>query len=322
MARKRLEILRQIEAVMARSGFYVYIAKQDMGYLFDIIARKDDLLLFIQVRLRLDRTDPALLSELKKLAHAINGVPLIVAMHAASGPLQDGILYLRSGIPVLTPGTLSDFFFEGVPPFVFAAPGGLYVKLDGRELRRLRHQRNLTLGDLARAAGVSRKSIQQYERGMGASVSVAIRVEEFLDVPLVLPLDPFVWKKDPESLARRHHLPRAPYPEEHDVYTSLEGLGFDLHSMIKCPFDTLGQRKKEMLLARIEHIPHRQAGKRSDDALQHVSRIAEARGVIFTPLKKRRRGSVPTVSLSELKRAENAEEILALIDERVESNGA
>src|SRR5438067_1998522 len=63
--------------------------------------------------------------------------------------------------------------------------------LDAARLRRIREERGLSLGDLAQAAGVSRRAIGMYEDGMGAMVEVAMRLEEFLDETLALPTNPF-----------------------------------------------------------------------------------------------------------------------------------
>src|SRR2546425_2649481 len=55
-----------------------------------------------------------------------------------AGPWEEGVISSGSGVPILSRHTFKDFFEEGVPPFIFSAPGGLYVKLDGEALRRAR----------------------------------------------------------------------------------------------------------------------------------------------------------------------------------------
>src|SRR5207244_9802827 len=85
---------------------------------------------------------------------------------------------------------------EGVPPFLFSAPGGLYAHLDTEALRRLREEREVSLGTLADIAGVTRRTIQMYLEGMSATMDGAMRLEEFLQESLVLPVDPFAMLSD------------------------------------------------------------------------------------------------------------------------------
>ncbi len=89
--------------------------------------------------------------------------------------------------------TLAEHLLEEIPPYIFAAPGGLYVKLDGDRLGDIRAERGLSLGTLADVAGVSRRTIQLYETGMGAMIDAALRLEEFLDTQIVEPIDPFTY---------------------------------------------------------------------------------------------------------------------------------
>ena len=92
--------------------------------------------------------------------------------------------------------TLHDYLVEGVPSLIYAAPGGLYVNIDGDTLKTLRTQRNVSLGTLANVAGVSRKAIRMYEAGMGAKVEIAVKLEKFFDEPLVRPADMFTPKTE------------------------------------------------------------------------------------------------------------------------------
>ena len=74
-----------------------------------------------------------------------------------------------------------------IPPLVYASPGGLYVNIDGEALRDLREKRSMSLGDLGQVLGVSRRTISKYESGMGTTLDVAIRIEEFFNTGVVNP---------------------------------------------------------------------------------------------------------------------------------------
>ncbi len=58
-----------------------------------------------------------------------------------------------------------DLFLEGVPPLIYAAPGGLYVNIDADLLADVREERDWSLGRLATELGVSRRTVSKYEDG-------------------------------------------------------------------------------------------------------------------------------------------------------------
>ena len=47
---------------------------------------------------------------------------------------------------------------------------------------------------LADVAGVSRRTIQMYESGMGAMIDAALRLEEYLDTEIIETVNPFEYK--------------------------------------------------------------------------------------------------------------------------------
>ena len=115
--------------------------------------------------------------------------PLIVGERARDAELERGAVYVRYGIYAISPATLYDYFVEKIPPLVYASPGGLYVNINGDVLRDLREKRNMSLGDLGNVLGVSRRTISKYESGMGTTLDVAIRIEEFFDTGVVESID-------------------------------------------------------------------------------------------------------------------------------------
>lgn len=315
MRKRKESLLQKVESILSKGGFYVYVPTRIVDCLFDIIARKDNQLLLLIVRQQIDSVRTDAIFELRSLARAINGIPLIIVEKSDRSRIEDGVLYTRFDVPVFTVNTLRDYIIDGIPPFIFAAHGGLYVKMDGKEIQRIREEKGLTLGMVARVVGVSRKAIQQYEKGMGTFIDVALKVEEVLGKPVILPLDPFAI------------IPKKEYPpakkissyveDECNVVQNLLGrLGFETMAAVRCPFDALGKIKNDTLLAGIEK-PDPALQMKREISLAHVSRVAEARGVIFTRLMaKQRKSGIATISLGELKKTTEAEKLLAIIDER------
>src|SRR3989442_10053587 len=164
-----------------------------------MVARRDDTLLIVKVFQNVDALSKETAQELKAIARTLDGSPLVVGERSGTGALEDGVIYSRFGVPILCRSTLLEFLEEGVPPFLFSAPGGLYVRLDATALRRMRDERGLSLGALAEIAGVSRRTIQMYLEGMAATLDVAMRLEDVLSESLALPVDPFAFVDDAAS---------------------------------------------------------------------------------------------------------------------------
>jgi len=193
----------EVREILAKTGFFLSERTSARGLAFDVVARRDEVLLLIKVLQNVDAFARSSAEELKMIATTLRGSPLLIGERSGSGPLEDGVIYSRFGVPILSRRTFVDFFEEGVPPFIFAAPGGLYVKIDSEALRRAREERRVSLGALAEVAGVSRRAIQMYLEGMSATVEIAMRLEEFLGEPLVVPMDPFFYSHEVDHTLSR-----------------------------------------------------------------------------------------------------------------------
>ena len=148
---------------------------------FDLIARNDGTLLVIKVVSHIDSVSEEAAFDLELISRLLGGIPLIVGERARDAELERGAVYVRYGIYAVSPSTLYDYFVEKIPPLVYASPGGLYVNIDGDALKDIREKRNMSLGDLGNVLGVSRRTISKYESGIGTTLDVAIRIEEFFN---------------------------------------------------------------------------------------------------------------------------------------------
>ena len=96
--------------------------------------------------------------------------------------LEDSVIYMRYDILALNVQTLHDYFIENIPPLVSAAPGGLYVSIEGGTLKKARVDKSMSLGTLATTVGVSRRTISKYEEeGMDASIGVLLHLEDIFE---------------------------------------------------------------------------------------------------------------------------------------------
>ncbi len=301
-----------MRATLARAGFAVSERCDLRPVSFDLVARRDRDLVILKVLTNVDALSEPIANEIRVLCQFLEGRPLLVGLRAGTGALEDGVVYNRHDIPIVTPSTLAEYVLDGTSPMVFAAPGGFYVRLDPVALRRAREEAQLSLGVMAQRAGVSRRAIQMYEQGMSASIEAAMRLEEFLQADLIRPMDPF------QAVA-----PTAPGPEpgssddpmEAFVRRMLEGLGYEVRATRRSPFNALSTQERDTMLTGMgEDSP---ALRRRARVVTSVSQITERPG--FFVVKETTRTEIegmPVINRTELRRLTDPEKILELILER------
>jgi len=313
MAANREELVTRIRDTLAKSGFFVSDPHNIRSISFDIIARRDKDLLIIKALTNIDSLSGDDAEQIRVLATALGGSPLVVGLHSGAGKLDDGILYSRFGLPIMSVRTFDEHMIEGVPPFVYAAPGGLYVRLDGDLIKQLRQDRNISLGTLAEAAGVSRKAIQMYESGMGAMIEIAARIEEFLNQPIVVPLNPFSYTMDVAKTLQTFDDFQG---LNRDVFEMLRELGYSVVPTIRCPFDALARDDEFLMLTGIGESF--QVTERKARVVSNISRITERKSVIFVHQKTSVQSieGIPLITKDELRKADDADDVIELMLQR------
>lgn len=312
----RKEVLTEIRNILINIGFSVSEPHSMRSISFDLVAKRDDVLLIIKALGNVDAFNKENAKELQILANLLQGSPFIIGAKSSTSEIEDGVVYFRYGIPIISMGTFKDFFVEEVPPFVFAAPGGLYVHIDGKLLRSIRENNQLSLGSLAEIAKVSRRSIQLYESGMGAMVDAALRIEEFINTPIILPINPLMCyaKTDEETDQWIDSFEKFEGLEK-DIFRRLKVLGYNIMPTEKSPFDALTKDTKTLILTSVEHYDGTLA-KRAK-VVTNISKVIERHSVIF--VEKSRKTSLegaPLIDRNELKNIDDSERIIELILER------
>ncbi|MDF1556830.1 MAG: transcriptional regulator [ANME-2 cluster archaeon] len=184
------KLINQAIGILGKSGHNISQRCNIRPRSFDIAAGNDDVLLLIKVLSNVDGLKENTALEMLQLAEYLSGTPLVIGEKSRDHPLESGVVYYRYGIPAINIDTLYDYFVEEVPPIVYAAPGGLYVNVDGHVLHEVRLKSNLSIGALASELGVSRRSISKYEEDdMDMSVDMVIRLEEMFNQAIALAID-------------------------------------------------------------------------------------------------------------------------------------
>ncbi len=308
----RADLIEHVRNVMSRAGYAVSERCDLRPVSFDLVARRDGELVILKVLSNVDALSEPIAAEIKLLSRFLEARPLLVGLRAGAGVLEDGVIYNRHDIPIVTPGTLEDHTLGGAPPMVFAAPGGLYVRIDTDALREARARMDLSLGAMAQIAGVSRRAIQMYEQGMSASIEAAVRLEEFLDMELIQPTDPMT-AYDPATF--QPPAPEAEDPLEAMLSRLLTGLGYEVRATRRSPFHALSTQEESTYLTGMgEDSPQL---RRRARIVSSVSRITERPGFFIVERTTRTElHGMPVVTREELRRLADPEKILDLILER------
>jgi len=305
-------LIDRTKQVLHAAGFVTSKRCDVRSRCFDIAARKGIIVLFIKMLSNIDGVSEVTALELKKLAEYFSASPLLVGEKSRNRQLQEGAVYARYGIPAVNVDTLSDFFINQVPPLIYAAPGGLYVKLDEHALSEARVRKNLSLGAIASQLGVSRRSIRKYEEGMDAKVEIAIRLEAVLDAPLAVPVTLLVHDAPRQEAAISNSMP----PLEMRAMSILIELGFSVFPLSQAPFDMLSQIKEETLLTGISKNASMMT-KRAE-LMSSISRVVSAHSLYIADEEPKHLRIFDTVIIrfKELEDLNSPRELLHLVKER------
>jgi putative transcriptional regulator len=194
---------------------------------------------------------------------------------------------------------------EGVPPLVYASPGGLYVTINGDALRELREKKNLSLGDLGTLLGVSRRTISKYEGGMGTTLDIAMKIEEIFDTGLVQSIDLLQYKS--------HFEAGSGAPEENTPMNFLERIGMRLHAMHRAPFQALIEYSEHTILT--GYGTAQKVVKRAE-LIGNISSVTGmyAMCVLTDYDKQKKIGKTLVIGEERLQSLENGSELIELID--------
>jgi putative transcriptional regulator len=314
---RREDLIERVRFILIKSGFTVSNPINMRSISFDMVARKDGRLIIVKVLSNVDAFSKDNAEEMKVLAEALEASTLLIGERSGSGKLETGIVYSRFSIPIVSLSTLRDHLIEEVPPFIFAAPGGLYVRLDSDLLKRMRETEGISLGTLAEVAGVSRRTIQMYEGGMGAMIDAALRLEEFLKMPILTPIDPFDYRPEAEE--------RKLGPESMDIFSLsvfnvLRTMGYSIVPTIRCPFEALTKDNRILILTGLGTDESKL--KQKAQVVSDLSRITGQRSVIFVERIKSRNSVEGTalVGRKELQDLDDRQELFELVISRSEED--
>ena len=309
----RSQLLQQIENLLKSQGFKtsdIY----DQGS-FDIVARKNLLILLLKTFQNIDSINESNAHEMKQLANIFLASPIIIGEKSRNGMLEEGVIYERYDIPTIGFETLKNMILYNEYPEILADRGGYFVKIDGNVIKQYREEYSLSLKDLADLAHVSRATMYKYENEIvRANTETAMILEEILNTKVTLDID----------LLKQPQIEDIKYSEGEDTL-DLSKLGYGVVSTNKSPFDAVAKMKcsdkHSPLIANVEKNRTEKTLKRMAIPLKDLSMVTTSEPVFIINNEKIKEsiGTIPVIKSWELKEFENSKELLKMIKERKEN---
>ncbi|MER2013310.1 MAG: transcriptional regulator [Methanobrevibacter sp.] len=309
----RSQLLQQIENLLKSQGYKTSDIYEQGS--FDIVARKNLLILLLKTFQNIDSINESNAHEMKQLANIFLASPIIIGTRSRNGMLEEGVIYERYDIPTIGFDTLKNMILYNEYPEILADRGGYFVKIDGNVIKQYREEYSLSLKDLADLAHVSRATMYKYENEIvRANTETAMILEEILNTKVTLDID-LLKQPQPEDIK---------FSEGEDTI-DLSKLGYGVVSTNKSPFDAVAKMKSSEkhspLMANVEKNRTEKTLKRMAVPLKDLSVVTTSEPVFIINNEKIKEsiGTIPVIKSWELKEFENSKELLKMIRERKEN---
>ncbi|WP_338726832.1 transcriptional regulator [Haladaptatus sp. DJG-WS-42] len=315
----RSALVENVTAMLADAGFTVSDRCAIRPKSFDVAARRHDDLILVKILGNIDALDAHTGIEMRRLGRFLDATPLVLGLRTRDEDLKPGVVYFRHGVPVISPDTAMDFFVEGVPPLIYAAPGGLYVNIDEEVLADAREERGWSLGQLATELGVSRRTVSKYEDGMNASVEVAAHLEELFNRPLTTPVEMLA-----EELAKEERqAEEAVDPDDAHFVSALTRVGFQVHPTARAPFKAVSETDNREDRVLTGHSAFTKTAEKRARIMSSLGKVTQTRSVYVVDRAKR--DSVKHTAIieqQEIERIDDPDDLRDLIYERTKRSGS
>ncbi len=317
---EKQELIDSIIETLKKGGFEVAISRVQCS--FDIVARRNLIVLIIKALVNLDTFSEEHAWDLKILSKALKATPLVVGAKTKIGLVENSTVYTRHGINCISLDTLEDLFIEGNPPLVYADRGGFFVEIDGSLIREERERRGMSIGHLADLIGVSKSSIYEFENvNKRINIESVLKIEKELDVGITKPIYiiKVTDKKELDNLAEKS-IDKAKSDLEKIVLGDLSDRGFEVFPTKRTPFNAL-LKEREILITGITNITTNLFEKKAE-IVASISEITEKDAMFVVDAKRIKKNikGVPILTQKEIKSSKDVEDILDLVHERKTQN--
>lgn len=312
---RKQEIIDSVKRVSYKSGYSIICADESLSYAFDLILRNEEGMIVVKVMSNVGLLTDEVSRSLIAVARFLDAHPLIIGIHNREERIEDGVVYSRYSLPIVSYQTFVSYLRAGEEPNVKAGPGGFYVEINSEKLRRIRTERSLSLGEIAGAIGTTRRTVLMYESGMSASIDIALKMEEFLREDIMEYVS-FLWNVELEELGSGFKKMRE---FERTVNQEISKKGFSIYPIRRSMVNFLMEDSESSYFGGIEEELSRIT--RKAQYLRELSEITNREGILIVKkiMERPRKSDIPIISLTELEQLEDKEELKGIIRERSNS---
>ncbi len=309
-------LLDNIVETLKKGGFEVALSRVQCS--FDIVARRNLIVLIIKALVNLDTFSDEHAWDLKILSKALKATPLVIGTRTKLGSIENSTVYSRHGINCISLDTLEDLFIEGNPPLIYADRGGFFVEIDGSLIKEEREKRGMSISNLAELIGVSKSSIYEFENvDKRISIDSVLKIEKELDVGITKPI--YIIKVGDKK--EIDNIPEKPVDAarsdlEKTVLGDLSDKGFEVFPTKRTPFNAL-LKEREILITGISNTKTYIFEKKAE-IVASISDITNKDAMFVVDAKKVKENikGVPILTQKEIKSSKDVEDILELVHER------
>ncbi|MBY9002174.1 MAG: helix-turn-helix domain-containing protein [Candidatus Heimdallarchaeota archaeon] len=316
-AKNRDLLMQKINHLLNSAGYNIVQLSPSSKACFDIIAKRREQLIILKISPYIDNFSRDDSYELISVASFLNASPIIVGESGKRfAELEDGLVLLRYGIPVVGIETFHNLIAEGMPPIVYCSRGRYFVQINRRLLRQSRIEKNLSYADLAQRVGVSRRTIYEYEHSINPPPETAAKLEDVLESPLAEGIR--IFDLDIENEERPNYSIDNLSSMKEDVSQILQDLGFISQFWTKLsPFDAFSEHKSQdvhsglNVLVCVDDGQNKQLANRAI-MTQNIASLTKRRAVMIIEEDKENSlaQTIPTFTVDELQQMKRAFELV------------
>lgn len=281
--------LEKVELFLLKKGF---IVKSLTRSSFDILARKEGVILLIKVLEDANSISREYADEMISIASYISASPVIVA-DKAGGKLQYNVIYVRFGMWTISPNTFVSCINNKMP-FIMSSQAGLTASLDSAKLKEKREELGHSINSMSKMVGVSSRMIFNYEnKDSEVTINTALKICRIFGENVFEEINIF----DTKAVM--------PNKCTTDVANKYVQLGFEATDTKKTPFNVIAKKGKEIILTEI--------GDKINPDVGSLSKLIDADNLVIFDKKKPK--DLPSITKKEFFEFEEANELIKFLKE-------
>jgi len=277
-------LLEETSLVLLKEGFML----KNIKGCFDLLARKEEKIILIKAVEDANSLNQDSIEEMKKISSCVDATPLILT-EKSGRKLENNIVYSRFGVFTINLTTFCNALRQKLP-FVKSGKAGLTASIDGKKLKNKREGDGMSLKELSRKIGVSKRMITDYENyNSEIMLKNAWKLYDIFGTEVFKQVNIF------------SEMDKIVYSCMSEVGKKYNQLGFKAVETKKNVFDIIAKKEKELILTTV--------GDKFNQEINSLSRLLDAESLIVFE-KKKPKTEIPKIAKKEFLELENGKELL------------